>query len=308
MVNDNLAKEEQITPTDNESVGEWFRDARKAKHLTIEEVAKELRLKSDIIRAIEEHDVEKLPSSTYLFGYVRNYARMLGLSPNDAVRRYENIDLNKGELIAKALQNPRKPVESSSHFSFGKPVLAVVLLIVLVAAGFMIFQKFDLKEIIALTKSGSRQQTSSGSDAVKREIILPPAKTENETQSPQQQAISTQPETVPDTSAETMSEPETPAVVAETSPPQQEQITAPAVAKNTVRLEYTEDSWTEIKDANGKRLMFDLVKAGTKKEINGDMPISIVLGNARGVKVIYHNEVFDTSPYLQGNMAYFTLK
>jgi cytoskeleton protein RodZ len=105
-----------------------------------------------------------------------------------------------------------------------------------------------------------------------------------------------------------MSEPETPAVVAETSPPQQEQITAPAVAKNTVRLEYTEDSWTEIKDANGKRLMFDLVKAGTKKEINGDMPISIVLGNARGVKVIYHNEVFDTSPYLQGNMAYFTLK
>ena len=88
----------------------------------------------------------------------------------------------------------------------------------------------------------------------------------------------------------------------------EQQPIVPAVEKNTIRLEYNEDSWTEIKDANGQRLMFDLVKAGTKKEINGDMPISIVLGNARGVKVIYHNEVFDTSPYLQGNMAYFTLK
>ena len=61
--------------------------------------------------------------------------------------------------------------------------------------------------------------------------------------------------------------------------------TAPAAPDVRLRLEYSDASWTEIYDAAGKRLMFDLGEAGRVRTVSGTPPVRITLGNASAVTV-----------------------
>ena len=62
---------------------------------------------------------------------------------------------------------------------------------------------------------------------------------------------------------------------------------APAHPKNQAQvvLRYSSDSWTEVYDANGARLFYDVGTANTAQTIVGTPPLRIVLGNASGVAV-----------------------
>jgi cytoskeleton protein RodZ len=52
-----------------------------------------------------------------------------------------------------------------------------------------------------------------------------------------------------------------------------------------VRLEYSDASWTEIYDAEGKRLMFNLGEIGRVRTVSGTPPLKVTLGNASAVTV-----------------------
>ncbi|MEX5216784.1 MAG: helix-turn-helix domain-containing protein [Nitrospiraceae bacterium] len=71
-----------------ESVGEFFRQVRETKGLTIDEVASKTRIRSDFVQALEDGNFAKLPDQVFARGFVRSYARSLGLDEEDAVRRF----------------------------------------------------------------------------------------------------------------------------------------------------------------------------------------------------------------------------
>ncbi|MBV8399076.1 MAG: helix-turn-helix domain-containing protein, partial [Acetobacteraceae bacterium] len=75
----------------------------------------------------------------------------------------------------------------------------------------------------------------------------------------------------------------TPAAGAGTATPE----AAAAHPKNQAQvvLRYSSDSWTEVYDANGTRLFYDVGTANTAQTIVGTPPLRIVLGNASGVAV-----------------------
>ena len=50
-----------------------------------------------------------------------------------------------------------------------------------------------------------------------------------------------------------------------------------------VRLEYSDASWTEIYDASGKQLMFNLGEIGRVRTVTGTPPLRVILGNASAV-------------------------
>lgn len=92
------------------------------------------------------------------------------------------------------------------------------------------------------------------------------------------------------------------------APPVDEPVAAP-VPTTTVRLVFREDSWTEVTDAHGERLYFDLARAGATVERAGEPPIAVFLGNAPGVEVVVDGRPFDLRPYTRsGNVARFTLR
>ena len=84
----------------------------------------------------------------------------------------------------------------------------------------------------------------------------------------------------------------------------------PAGPAVTIPLELTFDaeSWAEITDARGERLLFGLNAAGRNVTVRGEPPFAIVIGNADSVRL-----VVDGEPYAiprrgrQGNLARFSV-
>lgn len=71
-----------------ESVGEFFRQVRETKGLTLDEVASKTRIHPDFLKALEDGNFAKLPDQVFAKGFVRSYARSLGLDEEDAIRRF----------------------------------------------------------------------------------------------------------------------------------------------------------------------------------------------------------------------------
>jgi cytoskeletal protein RodZ len=63
--------------------GQKLKEQRIAKGLSIEEASKETKIKASYLLAIEKGEYKRLPASTYTQGFVRNYAKYLGLSEQE---------------------------------------------------------------------------------------------------------------------------------------------------------------------------------------------------------------------------------
>lgn len=69
-------------------LGEELRDARMAMGLSVEDVAAALRIRRVYLLALEEGRARDLPAPAYAVGFVRSYARALGLDHDEIVRRF----------------------------------------------------------------------------------------------------------------------------------------------------------------------------------------------------------------------------
>lgn len=68
--------------------GEKFRKAREAKELSFDDVSKVIKIAPRMLRAIEEENFDQLPGGVFNKGFIRTYAKQLGLNPEDAVNEY----------------------------------------------------------------------------------------------------------------------------------------------------------------------------------------------------------------------------
>lgn len=120
-------------------IGSAFAEERKRKNLTIEEVARATKIKEDFLRAIEKGDFKALPSSAYAYGFVRNYAKFLGLHVERslALFRREYDEKKNVEVLPKGLANPGE--YSPPKFRIGRSLILISALFVVVV-GFLLFQ------------------------------------------------------------------------------------------------------------------------------------------------------------------------
>ena len=73
---------------DRLSIGRQLSEARNRQKLDIEAVARTLKLDAGIIRALESDDRDRLPATIFVQGYLRNYARLVGLPGDELARAY----------------------------------------------------------------------------------------------------------------------------------------------------------------------------------------------------------------------------
>lgn len=65
-----------------DTIGEIFKRTREQKNLTIDKVNEDTKISVAVIRALEEDDMEAFASETYLKGFLKSYAKYLGLDPD----------------------------------------------------------------------------------------------------------------------------------------------------------------------------------------------------------------------------------
>lgn len=70
-------------------IGFELRQTREASGQTLSQISKKLHISEDYLRAIEELDTAALPSLGYVLGFMRSYAKYLGMDVVEAVSRYK---------------------------------------------------------------------------------------------------------------------------------------------------------------------------------------------------------------------------
>src|SRR5918996_427226 len=72
------------------SAGALLAAAREELNLSVSEVARHLKLSPAQVEALEEGAYERLPGRVFVRGFLRNYAKLLGLDPQPLLRRIEH--------------------------------------------------------------------------------------------------------------------------------------------------------------------------------------------------------------------------
>ncbi|MFH2019166.1 MAG: helix-turn-helix transcriptional regulator [bacterium] len=110
------------------TAGQLLQEKRLLKELTIEEIAANIKVKPKYLTALENSDFASLPSSTFIKGFLRNYASALKVNPETvlAMFRRDFVENEQGEIIPKGLVKPvsNKPkVFSALSFLIGLTLL-----------------------------------------------------------------------------------------------------------------------------------------------------------------------------------------
>ncbi|WP_395017124.1 helix-turn-helix domain-containing protein [Dongia sp.] len=111
-------------------VGALLRRRREEIQQDVEDVSRQLRIRSAYIRAIEEGKFQELPGNAYAIGFVRAYADYLGLDGNNVVSDYRD------ELARRSRQNDLVwPTEGGESRFPGGAILGVCLLLAVAIYG-----------------------------------------------------------------------------------------------------------------------------------------------------------------------------
>lgn len=320
----------------NVAPGQLLRQAREARKLSIESVAERLHLAVGIIHALENAEYGKLPAPTYIRGYLRSYATYVGIDGDKLVDEYNLIvgDLPP-DLVLEAIPSAPQPGR--------KPDGTVVILSVVVVASLLaLIGWLSSGEEPQLSDGITSQQQEQVADSI--EHVLPEqdalsAITPDSVSGMATEAVSTPvvgdneapvksvQETVPVTPVR--SEPEKvvtvetnprpaepePAAIAETSPAIPEPAPAPVIpiqadmqGKLRLSLAFDGSSWVEVHDANNKRLLMRLARAGSRYNIAGEPPLHVLLGNAPVVRLMVNDKAFSHQAYIHGKVARFDIQ
>jgi cytoskeleton protein RodZ len=315
VASDNAGNDERRT------LGATLAQERERQGLSRAEVAQRLHMSPWQIEALERGDYERLPKGTFLRGFVRNYAKLLGLAPDSVLPLLaEGAPPEAAPRIIVPTQNIRfDPLGER----FSSPyVKAAALAVVAVAIGFagMYWAMYVRPSASAARKaeatraavapprttapapaptpSEAPQAAPPPAAAVPAATVAPPAPTKSGAASPDTRASSA---AAADKAAATKSAAKDAAAATVAA-------AKPAGSAKMLRFHFVGESWVEVRDSRGKVLFQRLNAAGSDAEVSGRPPLDVVVGNAPEVRMTYDGRDFPLEPHTEVAVARFTLE
>ena len=119
-------------------VGQKLREQRVTKGLTVEEVSKATKIRASYLLAIEKGEYQKLPASTYIQGFVRNYAKYLNLKEEEvlAIFRREFDEEKTFKILPEGLVKEDFPIKRIRLADTAK----IIILLAIILLGYILFQ------------------------------------------------------------------------------------------------------------------------------------------------------------------------
>ncbi len=280
------------------NLGDKLRLAREQRSLSLEQVAEALHLDEAIIASLEQGHFETLGAPVYVRGHLKTYARLLGLSADDILREYQG---NSPEpFVAPTLQQPGvvEPV------AFNPVLLAGGGLTVLLGLLLGLYVVFGDDPGDAVVQARVVVHVADTADRTMPEVVQNvstaarlPAEAETRRVADKPQIVAKPPQ------------PTAPPVVVDVALPSAPAPASAARPAATMRLglQFTQESWVEISDAN-RRLLFGLQHEGDRREISGEPPFNLLIGNARAVELTLNDKPYDVpAARVRGKVARFMI-
>lgn len=265
--------------------GSLLATVRKQQDKTVEEIADQLNLSVTQIRTIELDQSEGLPEPTYVRGYIRSYARLLNLNPDEILEHYLNPNWQKG---ARLDDMPRDigSADESSHSGFFSPTKIIIILILIAAISYLFISgKFDG---LMSSRSTSAPATVNPSESINSTVETINAA-----------IVRTQSADVSESSVNEQVNSSVDGVNDEQAPAE--------TAENTLSLNFSDTSWVDIRDGNGERLAYKSYAQGEILNVSSATPMSVFIGNAKAVSADLNGQAYDISQFREGVFARFTI-
>lgn len=289
------------------TVGRKLKQAREAAEIHINDMAGRLRLTASQVEALESGRLGQFGAAIYMRGYVANYARQVGLK---AERLLAELDLPEDKPPLKAavgVPPGRRLAHGIARWGSYAAGTVVVLLPIVWWASEGTVQLFqgdegpDRAAVASIQEPEPASPAPTHSAEPPQDVDLEPASTSPASRErPVLASMTPLRHPRPDSAASAETESE-----AEPGAEGDAGARDDGDGQRMLVLEVTEDSWVELRDAEGNRLEYDLLRAGTTHRYEGVPPFRVLLGNAEGVQVRYNDSPFDLAPHVQGNLARF---
>ena len=244
--------------------GERLRAARRKNDISIGDIAKELHLDEPKVRALERNDFEVLGAPVFAKGHLRKYAELVGVAVDDVMTDYYQMNRSAG---APPVVGPKR--QYTRDIAPGPWIGAGIVIIVVVSAAYWWFTyepaapQSDIEPATLAPFSSNEQpvQTVTGdlpavgvADDDSAQATTPPIEEQTITQTDQADVISQ---------------------------------ARPASTEPQVEMDliFSGDCWTEVSDASGRRLFYDLGQEGRVVTLSGDAPLRVILGDSANVSI-----------------------
>jgi cytoskeleton protein RodZ len=317
-----------------------LRQAREALNYGQIDVARRLNLTVAVINALEENKFSELPEATYVKGYLRSYARLLEIDSDPLLKAYQELVQPEHGFTTSSSSTSNRLQRAVVRWA---PIAIAGVLTVMFASWWVNVQpptpeavkledsqssevtETEVMETEALIVEESEPDpepitaeaepdvdsapTSTPAEVVQTEPVvaeLGPRPDEQPITEREVAVSITEPpsvQTTPTSTQEFTAEETTPALTQETI---NELRTETTPGKDQLTMVFSAQSWTEVYDVDENRLLFDLVKSGSVRNLEGTAPFKVRLGNSSGVEISINGRPFNHSQFSrQDNTARF---
>lgn len=289
--------------------GVMLRRAREARGESLAEVAQALKLSLKQLDALESGHHETLPGPAFVRGFLRNYARHVGLDPSAVLAGLGGDGTAAVDLTPLSNAAGDMPVGRGVRFNLVPAAVVAGLLLALMFAGsyFGWFEASSPPEPVAV------EPFPPGEGAGNSTAVMPPVATEDQdmvASSEVDQAIEPGPEQAPTPEPSALSSQAEPATTssAATGTASSQLAEQAAGVADGLHFKFTGESWVEVKDGSGTIVFAGLGTAGSTRTIQGKPPFALVIGNASGVRLDYQGKPIDLVPHTKVSVARLTVQ
>lgn len=297
--------------------GARLAQARNDLHLGLDEVAAKLHLSMRQIEALEQDDYQSLPGATYIRGYLKSYALLLGIDPGPVLDAHSQLTAKPSTAPDFSVIAPQREITSRHHQIRIVTYLVAVIVVGLAIAWWQGRTTPTPSPLSVAPDETSASLTVAQEPPIATEIApladpatpvaetrlsplpvaaLPPVAPVAVAPAPTHVApvpiAANPPAAVPAGPANATPEiPETPA-------------TGP---RGTLIVHAEQDTWVDVRDSRQVKLLYETLAAGRTVTLEGTAPISIFLGNAAGARIEYNGRAVDVARHKRGMFARFTV-
>lgn len=132
------------------TLGEKLRQAREARGMTISQIAEQTRISAHYIEAIENNDFDLLPGGVFNKGFIKLYARCVGLDEQEVIQDYLRQVSEKQEQELK-IYKPEVLIDEDKPSKLPMIILAILLI------GLIAWGSFALMNYFKNAQHGQKQ-------------------------------------------------------------------------------------------------------------------------------------------------------
>ncbi|MFA6232379.1 MAG: RodZ domain-containing protein [Rhodanobacter sp.] len=285
------------------SFGAQLHAAREASEVNLETCAQTLKLPARVLRQLECDQYDGIDSKVYLASYIGKYARHLGISDVAIQQELDRIQQIESPLVATGGISHSRFLLDRYATAATYVVLTLVIAVPTIWFGVRSTLDRDITHLAPLDAAPVAQSDApapSGSTALLAHT----------------QASTLLPATVPPVVSPTQDQPlmasmaPFPNLSSDTTAPAQSSPAAVDSGEGThsLGLSLSAASWVEVVDADGSRLEYGLLPAGTHKIYHSDRPLDVRIGNAMSAQISVDGKAVSLDDFRRANVARFRMQ